>query len=90
MSDMQSVIMYTTPMCPYCARARRLLEEKGATIEEKRAGLNVDLKNEMIEKSGGARTFPQIFIGDTHVGGCDDLMALNEEGKLDPLLAGDR
>ena len=90
MSDMQSVIMYTTPMCPYCARARRLLEEKGATIEEKRAGLNVDLKNEMIEKSGGARTFPQIFIGDTHVGGCDDLMALNEEGQLDPLLAGDR
>ena len=90
MSDMQSVIMYTTPMCPYCARARRLLEEKGATIEEKRAGLNVDLKNEMVEKSGGARTFPQIFIGDTHVGGCDDLMALNEEGKLDPLLAGDR
>ncbi|WP_041535692.1 glutaredoxin 3 [Parvularcula bermudensis] len=87
---MQSVIMYTTPMCPYCARARRLLEEKGATIEEKRAGLNVDLKNEMIEKSGGARTFPQIFIGDTHVGGCDDLMALNEEGKLDRQLAGDR
>ena len=84
---MKPVTIYTTPMCPYCSRAKKLLEAKGAAFEEIRAGLNTDLKAEMIQRSGGARTFPQIFIGETHVGGCDDMMALERAGKLDALLA---
>lgn len=64
---MKPVTIYTTMMCPYCSRAKKLLEEKGAEYNEIRAGLNTDLKAEMIQRSGGARTFPQIFIGDTHV-----------------------
>lgn len=84
---MKPVTIYTTMMCPYCSRAKKLLEEKGAEYNEIRAGLNTDLKAEMIQRSGGARTFPQIFIGDTHVGGCDELHALERDGKLDPMLA---
>lgn len=84
---MKPVTIYTTMMCPFCTRAKKLLDDKGVEYEEIRAGLNVDLKKEMIERSGGARTFPQIFIGDTHVGGCDELMALEREGKVDPMLA---
>mgnify|MGYP001546475683 CR=1 FL=1 len=84
---MKPVTIYTTMMCPYCRRAKKLLEEKGAEYNEIRAGLNTDLKAEMIQRSGGARTFPQIFIGDTHVGGCDELHALERDGKLDPMLA---
>ncbi|RFB06109.1 glutaredoxin 3 [Parvularcula marina] len=84
---MKPVTIYTTMMCPYCTRAKKLLEEKGAEYEEIRAGLNTDLKAEMIQRSGGARTFPQVFIGDTHVGGSDELAALEREGKLDALLA---
>ncbi|WP_370335148.1 glutaredoxin 3 [Parvularcula marina] len=84
---MKPVTIYTTMMCPYCTRAKKLLEEKGAEYEEIRAGLNTDLKAEMIQRSNGARTFPQVFIGDTHVGGSDELAALEREGKLDALLA---
>lgn len=74
-------------MCGYCARALKLLESKGAEYEEIRAGMNTDLKAEMIQRSGGARTFPQIFIGDEHIGGSDDLAALERAGKLDAILA---
>ncbi len=83
---MPEIKVYTTPMCPYCSRALKLLNNKGAEYEEIRAGLNTDLKKEMMERSGGRRTFPQIFIGETHVGGCDDLFALEERGELDKLL----
>jgi glutaredoxin 3 len=84
---MKPVTIYTTPMCPYCARALSLLKSKGVEYEELRAGLNTDLKAEMVERAGGRRTFPQVFIGETHVGGSDDLQALEREGKLDALLA---
>lgn len=84
---MPAITVYTTAMCPYCSRAKALLEKKGASFEEIRAGFNTDLKAQMIERSGGARTFPQIFIGETHVGGCDELFALDAEGRLDPLLS---
>jgi glutaredoxin 3 len=65
-----------------------LLRSKGAAIAEVEAGMNPSLKAEMIQRAGGRRTFPQIFIGDTHVGGCDDLYALEARGGLDPLLQG--
>lgn len=85
---MQPVTIYTKAFCPYCSRALRLLRDKGAEVTEIDAGFSPSKKAEMIERSGGGRTFPQIFIGDTHVGGCDDLLALDGAGKLDPLLAG--
>ena len=85
---MQPVTVYTTVFCPYCSRALDLLARKGAKVTEIAAGMNPKLKAEMIERSGGRRTFPQIFIGDTHVGGCDDLHALDAQGRLDPLLKG--
>jgi glutaredoxin 3 len=85
---MKPVTVYTTMFCPYCSRALALLERKGAPVTEIAAGMDAKKKAEMIERSGGRRTFPQIFIGDTHVGGCDDLHALEAEGRLDPLLAG--
>lgn len=85
---MKPVTVYTTMFCPYCTRAMALLEHKGATVTEIPAGMDPARKAEMMERSGGRRTFPQIFIGDTHVGGCDDLHALDAAGRLDPLLAG--
>jgi glutaredoxin 3 len=85
---MPQVTVYTTMFCPYCTRALALLRKKGAEITEIAAGMNPSLKAEMIARSGGRRTFPQIFIGDTHVGGCDDLHALEARGGLDPLLRG--
>lgn len=83
---MPSVIVYTTPFCPYCDRALALLAKKGAAVIEIAAGMDPAKKAEMIERSG-RRTFPQIFVGDTHVGGCDDLHALDARGGLDRLLA---
>ncbi len=81
------VLMYTTGVCPYCVRAKQLLQRKGvAQIEEVRVDLDPARRDEMIGRSG-RRTVPQIFIGDTHVGGCDDLYDLDRAGKLDPLLA---
>jgi glutaredoxin 3 len=84
---MKSVRIYTTPMCPYCVRAKSLLKKKGAAIEEVDIMMDMAAREEMEAKTGGARSVPQIFIGDTHVGGCDELYALEQDGKLDPLLA---
>lgn len=84
---MKPVRIYTTPICPYCARAKALLKKKGVEAEEIDVFMDADARRDMSEKSGGARTVPQIFIGDTHVGGCDDLYALEQNGKLDRLLA---
>jgi glutaredoxin 3 len=77
--------MYTKPHCPYCVRARSLLSEKGVTYREIDISGNAPEREEMIRRSG-RRTVPQIFIGDHHVGGFDDLSALERSGKLDPLL----
>lgn len=81
------VVMYATDWCPYCARARRLLEGKGVQFEEIDVEARAGARAEMIERSGGRDTVPQIFIGDTHVGGSDDLYALAASGGLDRLLA---
>ena len=85
---MNAVRMYTTQVCPYCVRAKALLKQRGvAQIDEVRIDLDPVQRNQMIELTG-RRTVPQIFIGSTHVGGCDDLMALDRSGGLAPLLAG--
>ncbi|MBB4009321.1 glutaredoxin 3 [Allorhizobium taibaishanense] len=84
---MASVTIYTRKYCEYCARAKALLTSKDVDFTEIDATGNAELRQEMIDKSGGT-TFPQIFIGGTHVGGCDDLHALDRAGKLDPMLAG--
>ena len=84
---MPKITVYTTPICPYCSRAKALLKKKGAEFEEIDVYMDSDLRTEMEQKSG-RRTVPQIFVGDTHVGGCDDLYALDAAGGLDPLLAG--
>ncbi|MBY0556620.1 MAG: glutaredoxin 3 [Burkholderiaceae bacterium] len=82
------VIMYSTAVCPYCVRAERLLESKGVTTLEKiRIDLDPEQRMAMMEKTG-RRTVPQIYIGDTHVGGFDDLYALDQAGGLLPLLNG--
>lgn len=82
------VLMYTTAVCPYCIRAKQLLAARGvADIEEVRVDLDPARREEMMQKTQ-RRTVPQIFIGETHVGGCDDLIALDREGGLLPLLAG--
>jgi glutaredoxin 3 len=83
---MQPVTIYTKPFCPYCARALGLLQKKGAPVTEIEAGFDPALRQEMIRRSGGRATYPQIFIGETHVGGCDDLFALDGRGGLDRLL----
>lgn len=82
---MANVTIYTKPFCPYCIRAVSLLEEKGVEFTEIEAAFDPEKKAEMVQRSG-RMTFPQIFIGDRHIGGCDDMMALEREGKLDPLL----
>ena len=84
---MAKVVIYTKPYCPYCVRALALLERKGADFEEIEAAFDPEKKAEMIQRSNGGRTFPQIFIGDTHVGGSDELHALEARGGLDELLA---
>ena len=84
---MQPVTVYTKPLCPYCFRAIALLKKKGAAINEISAAFDKSKRDEMLSRSNGKTTYPQIFVGDTHVGGCDDLMALDAAGKLDPLLA---
>lgn len=85
---MKSVTIYTRPLCPYCVRAMSLLKRKGADLNEVSAAFDSQKRAEMIRRSNGASTYPQIFIGDTHVGGCDELYALDAAGKLDPLLNG--
>lgn len=84
----QSVTLYTTAICPYCRRAKMLLDAKGVTYSEIDVGARPDLREEMVQRANGRTTVPQIFIGETHVGGADDLMALERSGKLDPLLSG--
>ncbi|HET7864879.1 MAG TPA: glutaredoxin 3 [Burkholderiaceae bacterium] len=84
---MKPVTMYTTQTCPYCVRAKALLKQRGVqAIDEIRVDLDGAQRQRMAELTG-RRTVPQIFIGDTHVGGCDDLMALDQRGGLAPLLA---
>ncbi len=83
---MAAVKMYTTLVCPYCVRAKHLLKQRGVDqIEEVRVDLDPSQRDTMIQQTG-RRTVPQIFIGDTHVGGCDDLIALDQRGGLMPLL----
>ena len=85
---MQAVKMYTTAVCPYCIRAKQLLKAKGVEqIEEIRIDLDPAQRDHMMQITG-RRTVPQIYVGDTHVGGCDDLMALDARGGLVPLLQG--
>ncbi len=83
---MAQVTIYTRAFCPYCSRAVSLLKRKNVDFEEIDAGMNAQKKAEMIQRSNGGRTFPQIFIGGTHIGGCDDMMALERAGRLDALL----
>jgi glutaredoxin 3 len=83
---MKQVIIYTTQMCPYCVRAKSLLGKKGVPYEEVDVMMDLKAREEMLARAGGARSVPQIFIGDTHVGGYDELCALEREGKLDRLL----
>jgi len=83
---MAKVRMYTTAVCPFCQMAERLLQSRGAEIDKIRIDLDQAQRADMMEKTG-RRTVPQIYIGDTHVGGYDDLAALDRAGKLDPLLA---
>lgn len=84
---MPHIRIFTTRICPYCRRAKALLDKKGAAYQEIDVSDDPALRQAMTEEAGGARTVPQIFIGATHVGGCDDLYALDKAGKLDPLLA---
>lgn len=83
---MAAVTVYTRPLCPYCVRAVSLLKKKGVAFEEIDAGFDAAKKQEMVQRADGAKTFPQIFIGDIHVGGCDEMMALERAGKLDAML----
>lgn len=84
---MAAIDIYTIPYCPYCYEAKELLAKKGVSFHEIDAGGNKEIRKEMIQRTNGRGTFPQIFIGTAHVGGCDDLYALDEAGKLDALLA---
>jgi glutaredoxin 3 len=85
---MQPVEIYTSPLCGFCHAAKRLLSQKGVAFSEIDIWADPSKKPEMMQRAQGRHTVPQIFIGTTHVGGCDDLYALEREGKLDPLLAG--
>ena len=78
--------MYCTAACPFCQAAERLLREKGVAIDKVRVDLEPERRAEMVQKSGGRRTVPQIWIGGRHVGGCDDLYALERKGGLDAML----
>jgi len=84
---MADVVIYTRPFCGYCARAVSLLTQKGVPFTEIEAGMDPAKRREMIERAGGRATFPQIFIGGRHIGGCDEMMSLERDGKLDPLLS---
>jgi glutaredoxin 3 len=84
---MADVVIYTRPFCGYCARAISLLTQKGVAFTEIEAGMDPDKRREMAQLSGGRTTFPQIFIGGEHIGGCDEMLALERAGKLDPLLS---
>ena len=85
---MAEVVIYTRDFCYYSDAARELLTRKGVAFTDINATGNRELRQQMIERANGGSTFPQVFIGETHVGGCDELYALEEDGKLDALLAG--
>ncbi|NDE89707.1 MAG: glutaredoxin 3 [Alphaproteobacteria bacterium] len=85
---MPTITVYSGPNCPYCVRAKELLKKKGANFDVIDVKADREQFDVMLSKSGGRRTIPQIFIGELHVGGCDDLHALDAAGKLDALLAG--
>jgi glutaredoxin 3 len=85
---MQPVEIYTSPLCGYCHAAKRLLTQKGVDFTEHNILADPDRRAEMVQRSHGGRTVPQIFVGDTHVGGCNELYALERAGKLDRLLEG--
>jgi glutaredoxin 3 len=87
LSYMPKIEIYTKAWCPYCARAIKLLESKGATYEEFDVTMGGPKKSEMVERSGGRTTMPQVFIDGRHIGGSDDLAALDARGGLDPLLS---
>ena len=82
------ITIYTTRSCPFCIRAKGLLRDKNAPYDEIDVGADPSVRAQMTQRAGGRRTVPQIFIGDRHVGGCDDLFDLERRGKLDALLAG--
>ena len=84
---MHTVEIYTSPLCGYCAAAKRLLTRKGVDFTETDVSRDPGARATMLQRANGARTVPQIFIGGTHVGGSDDLHALDQAGKLDPMLA---
>lgn len=83
---MQKIELYTKGYCPYCTRAKSLFKSKGLIFTDFEIDKQPELRDSMIERANGSTTVPQIFIGDTHVGGCDDLFALESTGKLDSLL----
>ena len=85
---MKAVEIYTTPLCGYCHAAKRLLTQKGVPFTEIDLNRAPDQRSVMVGRANGRRTVPQIFIGGVHVGGCDDLHALDDAGRLDPMLAG--
>ncbi len=85
---MHAIEIYTSPLCGYCHAAKRLLRDKGADFTEIDLAAEPGRRAEMIGRTGGRRTVPQIFIGESHVGGCDELYALDRTGGLDPLLNG--
>ena len=85
---MSDVTIYTRQLCGFCSAAKNLLKKKGVDFTEHDATFSPDLRKEMIQRSQGGSTFPQIFVGDIHVGGCDDLMAMERAGNLDKLLKG--
>ena len=85
-----SIKIYTRPGCGYCSAAKSLLTRKKAAFTEHDAGVDPALRQAMWDRAGMGSTFPQIFIGETHVGGCDELYALDREGKLDSMLAGEK
>lgn len=83
---MTNIVIYTKPTCPYCMRAKALLTQKGVSFEEIDIAAHPHRRDEMIARANGGYTVPQIFIGERHIGGCDDMMALEHAGELDPLL----
>lgn len=85
---MADVEIYTTKICPYCVRAKQLFQRKGVEYREIDVSYDDELRNGMVQRAGGRTSVPQIFINGTHVGGCDDLYALDKQGGLDPMLQG--
>jgi glutaredoxin 3 len=83
---MSQVTIYTKAYCPYCVRAKSVLDKKGVRYQELRIDDQPELRPQMIERAGGRSTVPQIFIGTRHIGGCDDMLSLDASGQLDPLL----